>query len=314
MANTALVTSEALARYGFPNGHPWGPDRQSAFLREFEHSVALDRVIRLAPREASREELELFHTPAHIDFVVACSDGFEGFLDESDTPAFRGVHTAAATVVGATLEACAAVMEGRVRHAFVPIAGLHHATRQKAAGFCVYNDLGVAVEWLRRYHGLRRIAYVDIDAHHGDGMFYSFEDDPELIFADLHEDASTLYPHTGRAEETGTGVAAGTKLNLPLAAGDGDAAFHAAWVQVEAHLAAYPPEFILLQAGADSLGGDPITHLALTEEAHAYAAARLCVLAEQYCGGRLVGTGGGGYNRHNLGRAWTRVVEAMVAT
>jgi acetoin utilization protein AcuC len=145
-------------------------------------------------------------------------------------------------------------------------------------------------------------------------MYYSFEDDPELIFADLHEDASTLYPHTGRADEIGLGAAAGTKLNLPLPAGAGDAAFHAAWTQVEAHLAAYPPEFILFQAGADSLAGDPITHLAFTEEAHAYAATRLCVLADHYCDGRLVGTGGGGYNRQNLGRAWTRVVEAFVAT
>ena len=314
MAATALVTGEALARYGFPNGHPWGADRQGAFLREFEQSAALERVIRLAPREAGREELELFHTPAHIDFVMARSDGFEGFLDEGDTPAFRGVHTAAATVVGATLEACAAVMDGRVRRAFVPIAGLHHAMRHKAGGFCVYDDLGVAVEWLRRYHGLRRIAYIDIDAHHGDGMYYSFEDDPELVFADLHEDASTLYPHTGRADEIGKGAAAGTKLNLPLPAGAGDAAFHSAWAQVEAHLAAYPPEFILLQAGADSMGGDPITHLAFTEEAHAYAAMRLCVLADHYCGGRIVGTGGGGYNRQNLARAWTRVVEAFVAT
>jgi acetoin utilization protein AcuC len=145
-------------------------------------------------------------------------------------------------------------------------------------------------------------------------MYYSFEDDPELIFADIHEDASTLYPHTGRADEVGSGAARGTKLNLPLPAGAGDAEFHAAWERVEAHLAAHPPEFILLQAGADSLGGDPITHLAFSEAAHAHAAARLCVLADRHCAGRIVGTGGGGYNRHNLGRAWTRVVEAFVAS
>lgn len=314
MATTALVTGEALARYGFPNGHPWGVDRLAAFHREFDASPAAAQVLRLAPREAGNAELELFHTPEHIAFVMARSDGWTGFLDDGDTPAFRGVHAAAATVVGATLEACAAVMDGRARRAFVPIAGLHHAARHKAAGFCVYDDLGVAVEWLRRYHGLQRVAYIDIDAHHGDGMYYSFEADPDLVFADIHEDGSTLYPHTGRADEVGAGPAAGTKLNLPLPAGAGDHEFHQAWERVEAHLAAHPPEFILLQAGADSLGGDPITHLAFTENAHAHAAARLCVLAEVYCGGRLVGTGGGGYNRQNLGRAWTRVVEAFVSS
>ena len=312
MSEVLVIAGDRLARYGFGSGHPFGLDRHAAFYREFV-SRGFERRCRVEDtRQASRVELELFHEPAYLERLIARSAAGTGYLDGGDTPAFRGVYEAAADVVGATLLACEQMMQGRARRAFVPIAGLHHAGRSGAAGFCALNDCAIAIEWLRREAGLTRVAYVDIDAHHGDGVYYGFESDPQVIFADLHEDASSLYPHTGRADEIGRGAAAGSKLNLPLPAGAGDTAFHAAWARVEAHLAAHPPEFILLQAGADSLGGDPITHLAFTEAAHAHAAQRLCRLADQYCGGRIVGTGGGGYNRHNLGRAWTRVVEAFV--
>ena len=185
----------------------------------------------------------------------------EGFLDAGDTPAWRGVYEAAADVVGATLLASDEIMEGRARRAFVPIAGLHHAARGGAAGFCVFNDCGVAVEMLRHNHGLKRIAYVDIDAHHGDGVYYGFESDPDLIFADIHEDGRYLYPGTGREDEIGRGAAAGTKLNIPVPPGSDDTVFEAEWPQVLEHLRKHEPEFILLQAGADSVEGDPITHM-----------------------------------------------------
>ena len=173
---------------------------------------------------------------------------------------------------------------------------------------------GVAVEYLRKTYGLQRIAYVDIDAHHGDGVFYGFEEDPDLIFADIHEDGRYLYPGTGHEHETGRGRARGTKLNIPVPPGAGDAEFHRAWQRVEAYIDAQAPEFILMQCGADSLEGDPITHLAWTEEAHAHAASQLCRLAEKHCAGRIIGTGGGGYNRRNVARAWTRVVQSFVET
>jgi acetoin utilization protein AcuC len=142
-------------------------------------------------------------------------------------------------------------------------------------------------------------------------VFYGFEDDPDLVCADLHEDGRFLYPGTGAANETGTGAAAGTKLNIPLPPGAGDDAFHAAWQRVEDHLEAHPPAFILFQCGADSIGGDPITHLQFTPGAHRHAAARLCVLAERFCQGRLLAMGGGGYSRANLAQAWSAVVEAF---
>jgi len=311
-SETCVVAGERIARYGFPDGHPFGPDRHDAFWRELVSQGLDKRVQQLAPRTATRAELELFHDPGYVEFVIARSATGEGLLDAGDTPAFKGVYEAASDVVGAALVAAEAVMSGRARRGFVPIAGLHHAGRAHAAGFCVFNDIGVVVEHLKRRHGLSRIAYVDIDAHHGDGVFYAYEDDPVVIVADAHEDGRFLYPGTGAASETGSGAASGSKLNLPLPPGAGDAEFLAAWPAIEAHVERYAPEFVIFQCGADSLGGDPITHLRLTEDAHAHAARRLCAVADRHASGRILGFGGGGYNRRNIARAWTRVVEAFV--
>jgi len=311
-ARVAVVAGESSARYGFGNGHPFGTDRQAHFLRELSAQGLDADIALLAPRMASRDELVSFHTPAYIDFVQHKSIQGEGFLDGGDTPAFRGVFEAASYVVGATLVAVESIMSGASQRAFVPIGGLHHAARGGAAGFCVFNDCGVAVARLRSEYRLERITYVDIDAHHGDGVFYAFEDDAGLTFADIHEDGRDLYPGTGAGAETGRGAAAGTKLNVPLPPGAGDEDFLAAWTQVEAHLARYPSEFILFQCGADSLAGDPITHLQFSESAHAHAARRLCAIADAQGHGRVLGMGGGGYNRRNLARAWTGVVRSFL--
>jgi len=302
-----------LANYGFGDPHPFGFDRHDVFQEELATTDIGDRIEFGAPRRASVDELMLFHTADYIDMVSRKSAEGRGYLDEGDTPAMPGIFDAASDVVGTTLAAVDAVMHGTCKRAFVPIAGLHHAARDRAAGFCVFNDCGVAIEYLRKKYDLHRIAYVDIDAHHGDGVFYGFEDDPDLIFADVHEDGRYLYPGTGAAEETGTGKARGTKLNIPVAPGAGDSDFGREWARVESYLDHAKPEFIVFQCGADSLEGDPITHLCYTEQAHADAAAALCRLADKHCGGRIVATGGGGYNRQNLARAWTRVVQSFVA-
>ncbi len=313
MGEPVLVyKGDAIAAYGFGDPHPFGLDRHDVFQTELARAGIEDGIRYARPRRASVDDLRLFHSADYIDMVSRKSVEGRGYLDQGDTPAMPGIFDAASDVVGTTLAAVDAIMAGEARRAFIPIAGLHHAGRDHAAGFCVFNDLGVAAEHLRHKYGLRRIAYVDIDAHHGDGMFYAFEDDPDLIFADVHEDGRFLYPGTGAAEETGTGRARGTKLNIPVKPGADDADFDREWARVEAYLDQARPEFILFQCGADSLEGDPITHLCFTEEAHAKAAARLCVLADKHCHGQIVGTGGGGYNRENLARAWTRVVEAFV--
>ena len=307
-----LVSGDEIARYGFGDSHPFGTDRHEAFMREL-HQCGLDgRVQRANPRDATRAELESFHTAEYIDFVRERSANGNGFLDGGDTPAKKGIYEAAVSVVGATLIAVDAVMQGKARRAFIPIAGLHHAARDRAAGFCVFNDCGVAIELLRSQYGLKKVAYIDIDAHHGDGVFYAFESDPDVLFADIHEDGRYLYPGTGRAEETGQGAARGTKMNLPLPPASDDAAFMSVWDRIEDYLRANKPEFLLLQCGADSLVVDPITHLQLSEEAHAHAARRLCAIADELGHGRVVAMGGGGYNRKNLARAWTRVVQSFL--
>ncbi len=307
-----VYKGEEIARYGFGDPHPFGTDRHDVFHAELAASGLADQVHFSHPRRASVDELALFHTADYIDRVSRASEAGVGYLDAGDTPAVKGIFDAASDVVGSVLDAVDSIMHGETRRAFVPIAGLHHAARGSAAGFCVFNDCGVAAEYLRREHGIERVAYVDIDAHHGDGVFYGFEDDPDFIFADIHEDGHYLYPGTGASSETGTGRARGTKLNIPVGPGADDTEFAGAWRRVEDYLRDARPEFILFQCGADSLEGDPITHLAYTEAAHGGAAAALCRIADEYCDGRIVGTGGGGYNRHNLARAWTRVVESFV--
>jgi len=301
-----------LGDYNFGESHPFGPARHAAFMQRFQ-ALGLDRRCRLVPPVlAEQGAIERFHTPDYVRRVQQMSSTGTGYLDYGDTPAFKGVYEASARVVGTVLQALDELMRGETDRAFVPIAGLHHARRDGAAGFCVFNDCGVAIETLRRLHGLQRIAYVDIDAHHGDGVFYAFEADPELSIADLHEDGRYLYPGTGGLEETGRGPATGTKLNVPMPPGAGDEQFLQAWRQVERFLEKARPEFILLQCGADSLAGDPITHLAYSPAAHRHAAVRLCSLADRYAQGRLLAVGGGGYNLDNLAAAWCAVLQGML--
>ena len=306
-----VILGPEIAAYGFPEGHPWGSDRHDVFVDRLDASAAREQIEVMSAREATREELELFHTTTYIDRVRQQSATGTGLLDQGDTPAFPGVYEAAASVVGGTLNALEGIFSGPLTRAFIPIGGLHHARRDGAAGFCVFNDCGVAIAAARERFGVERVAYVDIDAHHGDGVFYAFDDDPSLIFADMHEDGRYLYPGTGARHETGRGDAAGTKLNILLPPGAAEDEFYAAWEEIEAFVAAGRPELILLQCGADSLAGDPITHMQYSEDAHGHAAVRVAALAERYCDGRVLAWGCGGYNRHNLARAWTRVVEGL---
>lgn len=310
--SVALYADAGLARYGFPAGHPLGVDRQGAFLREAAAQGLVERVARPGSRQATRAELERFHTAAYADRVRDAGKLGLEFLDKGDTPVFPGVFDAGACVVGAALDGLARVMEGEFARSLQPIGGLHHAGRGHAAGFCVFNDLGVVIETLRSDYGIRRIGYVDIDVHHGDGVYYAFESDPGLIFADIHEDGRQLYPGTGREDETGTGPAAGTKLNIPLAAGSGDAEFAQAWKRVEAHLSRHEPEFIVFQCGADGLKGDPLAHLQYSAATHALAAKSLRALAQRYGKGRLMAFGGGGYARDNLAKAWSAVLRELL--
>jgi len=312
MKSVSVYAGDRLGDYNFGSDHPFGPLRHDAFLTQFRQR-GLEQRCRLAhPRMAQRAEIERFHTAEYVDWVAQASARGTGYLDGGDTPAFPGVYEAAARVVGTVLQAVTDLIDGETYRAFVPIAGMHHARRAAAAGFCVFNDCGVAIETLRLQHGVRRIAYVDIDAHHGDGVYYAFEDDSDLTIVDIHEDGRFLYPGTGAVEETGKGAASGTKLNVPMPPGASDRVFFDVWEYIEDFVDKAQPEFILFQCGADSLAGDPITHLSYTSEAHRHATLRLCGLADRHCQGRLLALGGGGYNLKNLADAWCAVVEAMI--
>ena len=173
-----LYVDDNLAAYGFPDGHPLGIDRQGAFLREAGKQGLIARTTRRAAREALRDELVRFHSDSYVERVFTAEEAGLRLLDDGDTPVFPGVYHASAHVVGAALDGLEQVMEGHCLRSLQPIGGLHHAARTHAAGFCVFNDLGVVIETLRRVYKVRRIGYLDIDVHHGDGVFYAFEDDP----------------------------------------------------------------------------------------------------------------------------------------
>lgn len=308
-----LFVGEALAKYGFPAGHPLGVDRQAAFWSAAQRQNLHRRVAVHEPRAATRSELERFHSPQHVDHVDSLSQAGEGYLDHGDTPAFPGVFDAGAAVAGTALDGLERIMSGEAAKTFQPIGGLHHARRDRSAGFCVFNDLGVVIDTLRARFGIDRIAYVDIDVHHGDGVFYSYETDAGLTIVDIHESGHFLYPGTGHADETGRGAAIGTKLNLPLNPGAGDRDFLAAWERGFAHLRKRPPQFIILQCGADSLLGDPLADLRLTPAAHGRVARDLARLANESAEGRMMVFGGGGYDLGNLAAAWTRVLDELLS-
>jgi acetoin utilization protein AcuC len=203
------------------------------------------------------------------------------------------------------------VLSGRLDHFFNPVGGLHHARRDRAGGFCVFNDAAIAVCELLEKKQMKRVAYVDIDAHHGDGVFYAFESDPRVIIGDIHEDGHFLYPGTGDSSETGSEGAQGTKLNIPMHPWAEDLEFFEAFDRVERFVRKAKPEFILFQCGADCLAGDPITSLSYTAAVHSYASKKLHELSHEVCDGRIVAMGGGGYDPLNVSEAWMAVVGEL---
>ncbi|MDH5765239.1 MAG: acetoin utilization protein AcuC [Gammaproteobacteria bacterium] len=309
--STCVYLGTNLASYGFGNNHPFGPQRHNSFSTALR-DLQLDQQLCLRePVSTNRQIIELFHEPDYVDRVIEQSKTGSGYLDYGDTPAFKGVYEATCYVVGSVIDAIDQLLKHEFKHAFVPIAGLHHARRDSAAGFCVFNDCGIAIEYLKTQK-LKQILYVDIDAHHGDGVFYAFEDDPAVIFADIHESGQYLYPGTGHSSETGRGEATGLKLNIPMKPGSTDNDFLIAWQQLEKFVSQFKPEFILLQCGVDSMAGDPITHLKYSAQSHAFATQALINIANLHCEGKLLVMGGGGYNHQNIALGWTTVVQTLI--
>ncbi|MGA7923508.1 MAG: acetoin utilization protein AcuC [Thermoplasmata archaeon] len=248
-------------------------------------------------RPASRGELLDFHRDEYLALVELASDRADSIpLDQGDTPSFRGCYDAAARIVAGLIAGLDSVAETGGR-AFHPAGGLHHAHPDRASGFCIFNDIAVGIaHTLARSGPVRRIAYVDIDAHHGDGVMYGYYGDGRVLDIDFHQDGRTLFPGTGSIPESGRGDGAGLKVNIPLPPGSGDETFGPLFRRVVPSLIRdFRPDLILLQHGVDGHRGDPLTQLDYGPSSYRLALSTLLELSRELCAGRLVVTGGGGY-------------------
>lgn len=317
--SATVVFDPRLTSYDFGLGHPLAPVRIDLTMRLAASLGVLELpgVTVVAAPEATREQLELVHTPAYIEAVEAHS-GVAGGADPAhglgtgDNPTFVGMHSAAASVVGASLEAARRVWSGQARHAVNISGGLHHAMANAASGFCIYNDPAVAIAWLLQQE-VDRIAYVDIDVHHGDGVQAAFFEDPRVLTISLHETPATLFPGTGRAGETGGRQAPGSAVNVALPPGTGDGgwlrAFHAV---VPPLLREFGPEILVSQHGCDTHMDDPLAHLRLSVDGQRAAHLALHDLSHELCGGRWVAMGGGGYAVIQVvPRTWTHLLAVV---
>ena len=309
----ALVSCREAGIYDHGPQHPLKPERFLLTLDLIDAFgiTSLDNVSTLGCRSASEEELQLVHTPDYIHATKRAGAGDHGDwarfgYGPGDNPIFPRMHEAAALVAGASLVAAEEVLSGRAEHAFNPAGGLHHAMPSRASGFCVYDDPAVAITWLLS-RGVERIAYVDVDVHHGDGPQAIFYAEPRVLTISIHESGRYLFPGTGFEDETGSGDAEGTKINLPLAPDTDDDGWLAVFREtVPKRVRDFSPDVLVTQLGCDTHRSDPLAHLQLTTRAYREAAKLLHGLAHEAAGGRWIATGGGGYQwARVVPRAWT---------
>lgn len=310
-----LMWDEHVTQYDFGPGHPMDPVRLE-LTRSLVRAFGLDRALSVvAAPVAGDSTLALVHRADYVAAVRRASAD-PGTLAElsygigtDDNPAFKGMHEASALIAGQSVGAAEAVWHGEVAHAVNFAGGLHHAMPGSAAGFCVYNDAALAVARLLEL-GAERVVYVDVDVHHGDGVQTAFWDDPRVLTISLHEHPRTLFPQTGWPEETGGPAAEGGAVNVALPAGTGDAgwlrAFHAVVPEL---VAAFRPQVVVSQHGADTHFEDPLAHLAVSLDAQRLVAEACHELAHEHAEGRWVALGGGGYAITDVvPRTWTHLV------
>jgi acetoin utilization protein AcuC len=311
-----LIWDDAFLRYDFGPRHPMSPLRlELAELLVRELGLLAHPDVAVARAEpATDETLYLVHEPPYVDAVRAASgrpavpDLAHG-LGTEDVPVFPGMHDASAAIAGGSRGAALALWSGEAAHAVNFAGGLHHAMPDRASGFCVYNDVALAIRTLRNA-GARRVAYVDVDVHHGDGVERIFWEDPDVLTISLHETGRVLFPGTGDASDVGGGAAAGTAVNVAFPPGTGDAgwlrAFHAV---VPPLVRAFDPDVLVTQHGCDSHMLDPLAHMALSIDAQRASYAALHDLAHEFAGGRWLALGGGGYEVVDVvPRAWAHLV------
>ncbi|AZM54716.1 acetoin utilization protein AcuC [Streptomyces sp. WAC 01529] len=310
-----LMWDEAVTGYDFGPGHPMDPVRLG-LTRSLVGAFGLDRELDVvAAKRAGDSTLRLVHREDYVAAVKAASADpasarGEYGLGTEDDPAFAGMHEVSALIAGQSVGAAEAVWRGEALHAVNFAGGLHHAMPGGASGFCIYNDAALAIARLLEV-GAERVAYVDVDVHHGDGVQAAFWDDPRVLTISLHEHPRTLFPQTGWPEETGgAGLAEGSAANVALPAGTGDAgwvrAFHAVVPEL---LAEFRPQVLVTQHGADTHFEDPLAHLAVSLDAQRAVQVACHELAHEYAEGRWVALGGGGYAVVDVvPRSWTHLV------
>lgn len=293
--------------YWFGPQHPFSPLRQRMLidlLGQLGHHFDPT-----TPEAATREEILAIHSESYVEQVEAAStgcplpDASDYGLETMDVPTFQGMDEAARYLVGGTLHAARMVADGSARRVLQLGGGLHHAQHALASGFCVYNDLSAAIRHFEA-RGLR-VAYIDIDVHHGDGVQWLHYDDHTVLNINFHESGRYLFPGTGMIHEIGEGAGKGLKLNVPLEPGTGDDSYLEEFERVVPHaLAWFGPDVLLIQAGADAHERDPLAHLRLSTHAYVSLFERLIQLADEYTEGRAVFTLGGGYDFDATTRVW----------
>ena len=317
-----VVWSADYLTYRWSDAHPRNPPRLDLTMSLARQLGVLEGIELVAPTSASDQELLRIHTPAYIEAVkrapdkglsILHPDQVEHGLGSEDNPVLRHMHEASAMLTGGSLTAAREIASGRARRAVSIGGGMHHAMPDWASGFCVYNDAAVAISWLLD-NGFDRIAYIDVDAHHGDGVQHAFLHDPRVLTVSLHQHPATLWPNTGWSSEIGRGAAEGTSINVPLLPGTGDRlwlrAFHAI---VPGAIAAFRPQIIVSQCGVDSHREDPLADLSLTVDGQNAAFLAMRDLADAHSEGRWLAVGGGGYGLIRVvPRAWTHLIGAAL--
>lgn len=310
-----VAWDEGLTTYDFGPQHPMAPIRVELTMALTRELGVLDApgVELLDVEPASDELLSLVHSRSYIEAVKEAGRTLEPndehMLGTADNPVFPDMHDAAALISGASVAAAEAVWTGQSAHAANVAGGLHHAMRGHAWGFCVYNDPALAIAWLLE-QGAKRIAYVDVDVHHGDGVQNAFYDDPRVLTISLHESPTTLFPGTGLSSETGGPGAEGYAVNVPLPAGTGDNGWHRAFQAVVPPLLhEFQPEILVTQQGCDTHALDPLANLTLSVDGQRRAYQELHQLAQKTAGGRWLLFGGGGYGLVQVvPRAWSHLL------
>ncbi len=313
---TAFICSSELWKRGHGETHPLRPQRlQRTYELLTAYSAFHAPGSRLVPpRPATREELTLFHTAEYVDAVARLSrgegrqGGWRYNFGPGDNPIFHGMYETERLKVGAALLAARLVVAGEARVAFSFGGGLHHALPARASGFCVFNDAAVAIRWLLRQG--KRVAYVDIDAHHGDGVQAAFYDIDQVLTISLHQSGRTLFPGTGFPDEIGTGAGRGYSINLPFAPYTGDEIYLWAFRQIVPSLVRqFAPDVLVTQLGIDTHYRDPLTQLMLTTQGYFALLTELKTLANEI--GSWLALGGGGYAVDVVPRAWTLAYGLM---